>query len=332
MIVFVAGATGAIGRPLVKQLVSAGHEVIGTTRSASKAEQLRAAGAAGVVVDARDLHALRRAIITASPNVVVHQLTDLSRPLQSGRYEEWLRGTNALRRDVAPVLVDAAREAGARRVIAQSVTFMTAPSGPDVLDESAPLYLDAPEPLAATITANAAMEATVTQAHDIDGVILRYGFFYGPGTAYAPDGDVVQQIREGAYSIVGSGTGRFPFVHVDDAAAATVLALDQGPAGIYNIVDDAPALMRDWVPYLAQLLGAPQPPTVAAESAERDAGRQAVYYGTQLRGASNAKARRDLGFSPVYPEWRDGFSASLSGTRPHQRPASAHQAARVDVR
>ena len=209
MIVFVAGATGAIGRPLVKQLVSAGHEVIGTTRSASKAEQLRAAGAAGVVVDARDLHALRRAIITASPNVVVHQLTDLSRPLQSGRYDEWLRGTNALRRDVAPVLVDAAREAGARRVIAQSVIFMTAPSGLDVLDESAPLYLDAPEPLAATITANAAMEATVTQAHDIDGVILRYGFLYGPGTAYAPDGDVGS--RSGRARIRSSGVAAAAF-------------------------------------------------------------------------------------------------------------------------
>jgi nucleoside-diphosphate-sugar epimerase len=308
MIVFVAGATGAIGRPLVRQLITAGHDVIGTTRSAAMRDELRAAGAAGIVVDARDTGALRRAIVAASPEVVVHQLTALSRPLQPGRYDEWLRETNSLRRDVTPVLVGAAREAGARRVIAQSAAFMTAPSGPDVLDESAPLYLDAPAPLSGTITANAAMEAAVTQAQGIDGVILRYGFFYGPGTAYAPDGAIVQQIRDGAYPIVGEGCGRFPFIHVHDAAAATVLALDHGPPGTYNVVDDEPALMRDWVPCVARLLGAPPPASVSEERAER----QLVYYGMQLRGASNAKARRDLGFSAVYPDWRDGFRSSLA--------------------
>jgi 2-alkyl-3-oxoalkanoate reductase len=312
MIVFVLGATGAIGRPLVKQLVAAGHEVIGTTRSAGKAQQLRADGAAATIVDARDPDALRRAIIAASPHVVIDQLTDLSQPLHPGGFDEWLRGTVALRRDVTPALVDAAREAGASRVIAQTAAFATAPVGPDILDESAPLYLDAPEPLTGTITSNADVEAVVAQARDIEGVILRYGFFYGPGTAFAPDGDVVKQIRDGAYPIVGTGAGRFPFIHVHDAAALTVLALDHGSAGIYNVVDDSPAPMCEWVPYLANLVGAPRPPTVSAERAERDAGHQAVYYGTQLRGASNAKARRDLGFSPIYPDWRDGFRASLS--------------------
>ncbi len=319
MIVFLVGATGAIGRPLVKQLVAAGHEVIGTTRSAGKAEQLRAAGAAASIVDARDTDALRRAIVKASPHVVIDQLTDLSQPQQPGGFDDWLRGTVALRRDVTPALVNAARDAGAVRVIAQTAAFTTAPVGPHILDESAPLYLDSPEPLTGTITSNAAVEAVVTQAQDIDGVILRYGFFYGPGTAYAPDGVVVKQIRDGAYPIVGTGAGRFPFVHVHDAAALTVLALDHGPAGIYNAVDDSPAPMREWVPYVAGLIGAPPPPTVSAESAERDAGYQAVYYGTQLRGASNAKARRELGFSPLYPDWRDGFRASLSDATPSRR-------------
>src|SRR3712207_6827587 len=167
MIVFVVGATGAIGRPLIKQLVAAGHEVIGTTRSAGKAEQLRAAGAAATIVDARDTDALRRAIITASPHVVIDQLTDLSQPLHPGGFDDWLQGTIALRREVTPALVDAAREAGAFRVIAQSAAFMTAPVGPDIVDESAPLYLDAPKPLTGTITSNAALEAVVTQAQDI---------------------------------------------------------------------------------------------------------------------------------------------------------------------
>jgi nucleoside-diphosphate-sugar epimerase len=309
MIVFIAGATGAVGRPLVEQLVAAGHDVVGTTRSPEKLGQLRAAGAAGIVLDAFDDDALRRAIVGASPDVVIDELTDLSQPPRPGGYNEWLQTTNALRGDVTLGVVDAARAAGASRVIAQSAAFMTSPTGSDVVDETAPVYLDAPEPLTGTIASNVALEAAVTRARDIDGVVLRYGFFYGPGTAYAPGGDTLEQIRQGAYPIVGSGAGRFPFIHVDDAAGATVLALDRGSTGIYNVVDDHPAPMREWLPFLADLLGAPPPATVPAEDAEP----QFIYYGTQLRGASNAKARRELGFSPLYPDWRDGFRASLAG-------------------
>lgn len=312
MIVFIAGATGALGRPLVQQLVAAGHEVVGTTRSAEKLEHLRSAGASGIVVDARDIDALRRAIIAASPHVVIDQLTDLAQPLRPGGFGDWLKGTVALRRDVTPGLVDAARDGGASRVIAQSAAFMTAPGGPEIVDESASLYLDAPEPLTGTITSNAAREAVVTRAEDIDGVVLRYGFLYGPGTYYAPDGAFVEQIRHGAFPIVGTGAGRFPFIHVDDAAAATVLALDHGSTGIYNIVDDNPAPMHEWVPYVAHLIDAPPPARISVERAEREIGHQLVYYGTQLRGASNDKARRELGFSPVYPDWRDGLRALLA--------------------
>ena len=312
MIVFIAGATGAVGRPLVEQLVSAGHEVVGTTRSAEKLVQLRAAGASGIVVDARDSDALRRAIIAASPQVVIDQLTDLAQPLRPGGFGDWLKGTVALRRDVTPALVAAARDGGASRVIAQSAAFMTAPVGPEIVDESASLYLDAPEPLTGTITSNAALEAVVTRAEDIDGVVLRYGFLYGPGTYYAPDGAFVEQIRQGAFPIVGTGAGRFPFIHVDDAAAATVLALDYGSTGIYNVVDDNPAPMHEWVPYVADLIDAPPPARISVERAEREIGHQLVYYGTQLRGASNKKARRELGFSPVYPDWRDGLRGLLA--------------------
>lgn len=321
MIVFIAGATGAVGRPLVRQLVSAGHEVIGTTRSPEKQGHLRTAGASGVIVDARDIDALRRAIIAASPHVVIDQLTDLAQPLRPGGFGDWLKGTVALRRDVTPALVDAARDAGASRVIAQSAAFMTAPVGPEIVDESASLYLDAPEPLTETVTSNATLEAVVTRAEDIDGVVLRYGFLYGPGTYYAPDGAFVEQIRDGAFPIVGTGAGRFPFVHVDDAAAATVLALDHGSTGIYNVVDDNPAPMHEWVPYVAHLMDAPPPASISVERADREIGHQLVYYGTQLRGASNDKARRELGFSPVYPDWKDGFRASLApgtSTPPHR--------------
>ena len=312
MIVFIAGATGAVGRPLVEQLVSAGHEVVGTTRSAEKLGQLRSAGASGIVVDARDIDVLRRAIIAASPHVVIDQLTDLAQPLRPGGFGDWLKGTVALRRDVTPALVAAARDGGASRVIAQSAAFMTAPVGPEIVDESASLYLDAPEPLTGTITSNAALEAVVTRAEDIDGVVLRYGFLYGPGTYYAPDGAFVEQIRQGAFPIVGTGAGRFPFIHVDDAAAATVLALDYGSTGIYNVVDDNPAPMHEWVPYVADLIDAPPPARISVERAEREIGHQLVYYGTQLRGASNKKARRELGFSPVYPDWRDGLRGLLA--------------------
>ena len=149
---------------------------------------------------------------------------------------------------------------------------MTAPVGPEIVDESASLYLDAPEPLTGTITSNAALEAVVTRAEDIDGVVLRYGFLYGPGTYYAPDGAFVEQIREGAFPIVGTGAGRFPFIHVDDAAAATVLALDHGSTGIYNVVDDNPAPMHEWVPYVAHLIDAPPPASISVERAEREIG------------------------------------------------------------
>ena len=311
MNVFVAGATGAIGRPLVAQLLAAGHRVVGTTRSASKAKRLEAAGAEAVVVDALDGEVLRTAILAASPDVVLHQLTDLSTPMSAGAYESWVAGTDRLRREVTPTLVAAAREAGARRVIAQSVSFMTAPEGPAVLDETAPLYLPAPAPLTGTITAQAVLEDEVTSAEGVEGVVLRYGFFYGPGTSWAPDGEIVDLVRAGEYPIVGSGDGRYAFIHVDDAAAATVLALRAGDPGIYNIVDDEPAAMREWVPYLAELVGAPAPPTVPASEAARDVGEQIVYYGTRMRGASNAKARAGLGFEPRYRSWREGFRATF---------------------
>jgi len=310
--VLVAGATGAIGRPLVARLAAAGHEVTGTTRSDAGARLLRGLGAAPAVVDATDTDALAAAVAAARPEVVVHQLTALSQPPGEEGYDAWLEATNRLRRDVTPALVAAAARAGARRLIAQSVVFMTAPEGPPVGDETARVWTEAPPPLAGTIGANLAMEDAVLGAPDLEGVVLRYGFFYGPGTMYAPGGTVAEALRAGRYPLVGDGDGVTSFVHTDDAAAATVSALTRGAPGVYNVVDDEPAPVREWAPVLARLLGGPPPARLDERTAARELGAQAVYYGAHLRGASNARARRELGFAPRYPSWRTGFAQMVA--------------------
>ena len=311
MRVFLAGATGAVGRPLVRRLVEAGHDVVGTTRSEAKVDALRAAGAEPVVVDAFDLDAMRDAVSDARPEVVVHQLTALSKPFNPRRYGEWIAETNRLRREVTPTLVDAARSAGARRIVAQNVAFMTAPRGPWVVGEEAPLFTDAPRSFREAVQACTALERAVVGADEIEGLVLRYGFFYGSGTSYAPDGDLTAEVRRRRFPIVGSGEGRFSFLHVEDAAAATVDALDRGQPGVYNVCDDEPAPMREWLPEMARMLGARRPFRVPAFVARLAAGHAAVHYGTSLRGASNAKARRELGWVPAHPSWRTGFEETL---------------------
>ena len=311
MKVFLAGATGVIGAPLVPRLLAAGHDVTGTTRVAGRAQDLRAAGVEPVVLDAFDADAVRAAVLAARPEVVILQLTALPRRINPRRYAEAMEPTSRLREETTPVFVAAAREAGARRVVVQSISFVTGPDGPPVHDETAPLYLDGPGAIGAPIRATAAMERCVTGADGLDGVVLRYGFLYGPGTVFAPDGSSVEEIRKRRYPVVGSGEGRFSFVHVEDAAAATVLALDTGAAGIYNITDDDPAPMRDWLPEAARIIGAPKPRRVPAWVARLAVGPHAVHWGTTLRGNANAKARRDLGFVPAYPTWREGFTQAL---------------------
>ncbi len=303
--VFLAGGTGALGRPLLPRLLAAGHQVTATTRSPARAEQLRAAGAEPAVVDAFDAVALRAAVTAAHPDVVVHQLTALATPAED--YGSWLADTNRLRAEVTPVLVHAARNAGARRVVAQSASFTTAPRGPWLLDEDAPLYTDAPGALRGHVEANLVLERTVLGTDGVDGIVLRYGFLYGPGTAFAPGGGFAEAVRTGNQPVVGDGAGRYPFVHVDDAAAVTVSAVERGAPGVYNVVDDDPAPMREWVPFLARLLGGPEPAVVPADVAGRDLGPQVVYYGTQLRGASNDRAKRELGLRLTRPSWRSGF-------------------------
>ncbi len=308
MKVFVAGASGAIGRPLVRQLAAAGHEVTGTTRREERAEQICAAGAQAVVCDALDRPALEAAVAEAAPEVVVHLLTALP-PRLDYRAKDPLGPTSRLRREGTRNLVAAAQAAGVRRVVAESVAFLYAPEGDWVKDEEAPLFLGAPDPFGDAVDALADLERQVTGAERIEGVVLRYGWLYGPGTYFDRDGSQTEDVRKRKAPVVGRGTGLFSFVQVEDAAAATVAAVGGGAApGIYNVVDDEPAPYREWLPVFAEAVGAKRPLRVPVWLARLVAGRAAATMTVELRGASNAKAKRELGWQPRYASWREGFA------------------------
>jgi 2-alkyl-3-oxoalkanoate reductase len=304
MRVFVAGGTGVVGRPLVDALLARGHQVTASTRMPVNLPLIEALGARPVLMDGLDDAAVRQAILGAQPEVIINQMTALSGP--SGDYETWLTVTNRLRSEGTKTLMSAAREAGCRRVVAQSASFMTRP-GSGRTDESSPPYLEGPEPIGSHIQANIAAEELVLSTPGIEGVVLRYGFLYGLGTAIGPGGDIATAVRAGDAPIVGAGAGQYPFVHVRDATSATLQAVDRGSPGTYNVVDDEPAAQNEWLPYLAEILGGPTPRHVSEEEAAEQLGIQTVYYGNQLRAASNAKAKSELGWILAYPSWREGF-------------------------
>jgi 2-alkyl-3-oxoalkanoate reductase len=309
--VFVAGASGAIGRPLVRQLIEAGHAVVGTTRSPERAEGLRALGASPTVLDAHDTDALKSAVVAAQPDVVVNQLTSLPDRLDYRRAEETFGATNRLRGEAGPLLAGVAAEAGARRLISQSICFYYASTGKPAHTEDDPLMqLPAETPGARGMIAVEALERSTLETPGLEGVVLRYGFFYGPGTAYASDGTWAEDVRRRRLPVVGKGTGIFSFIHVEDAASATVAALDRG-SGIYNVSDDEPARMADWVPVYAEALGAKPPRRIPLWLARFVAGKQAAVMAERLEGVSNEKAKRELGWAPRYPSWRRGFRQAL---------------------
>ncbi len=311
MRVFVAGAGGVIGRRLVPMLVDAGHEVTGTTRRPERMDAIRAQGAGPVRVDVYDVDALTAAVVAARPEVVVHELTDIPPAIDPKRYGEQMAGNDRIRVEGTRNLVAAALAAGAGRLVAQSIAFAYRPEGGDTRDEEDPLYLDAPDPMGPTILALAKLEEQVLGAEPMEGVVLRYGYFYGPGTVYASDGSTAARVRRHRFPVVGAGNGVFSFVHVDDAAAATVLALDRGDPGVYNIVDDEPSPVSEWLPEYARVLGAKPPGTVPIWLARAAGGGRMVHIMEDLRGASNAKARAELGFIPMYRSWREGFREGL---------------------
>ena len=310
MRVFVAGGTGAIGRPLVPQLVAAGHEVTAITRSEERAEWLRSVGTEAVVCDAMDAAALRAAVAAARPEGIVHQLTDLPKEFNPrgpvGR-------TGDLRSQAGTNLIEAGREAGAKRVVAQSIAFVYAPEGDWVKDESAPV-LDPDElggVLGEQLRGTYEMERQVTEAERMEGLVLRYGFFYGPGTWYARGTGLAKRFEKRQFPVVGDGAGTFSFVHVDDAASATVAALERGSSGIYNVVDDEPAPGHQWMPAFAEAVGGKPPRRVPVWLARLVAGKRNAMMATVMRGASNEKAKREIGWQPRYPSWRQGFREGL---------------------
>ncbi len=309
MKVFLAGASGAIGRRLVPQLLEAGHEVTGMTRMEAGAEQIRGAGAGAVVCDAFDRERLGSALGEAAPEVVIHQLTALPQDYDIRKID--YGPTNRLRTEGTRNLIEASRAAGARRMLAQSITFLIAPEGERVRDEDARPYSDAPAPFDTGVAATVEMEHLVTGTPGLDGLVLRYGFFYGPGTYYAADGYLAEETRKRRQPIVGGGGGVFSFCHVDDAASATVAAVERGAPGVYNVCDDEPAAMSEWLPYYAEAIGARKPLRVPVLVARVLAGRFAVAMATELRGASNAKVKRELAWEPRYASWRQGFREAL---------------------
>jgi nucleoside-diphosphate-sugar epimerase len=324
MRVFVVGATGAIGTRLVPQLIGRGHEVIGTSRSPGNAERVRALGAEPITLDLLDAGAVRKAVLDAKPDAIVHQATALSGVRFSKDLDRSFAQTNRLRTEGTDNLLAAAREAGMRRFVAQSVASFGryAREGGPVKTEDDPLD---PTPVKGMREVNAAMRHLEQAVTDAGGIVLRYGGFYGA----ANDG-LLEPVRKRQFPIVGDGGGVFSWIHLHDAATATVLALEHDGPAIYNIVDDEPAPVREWLPVLADALGAKPPRHVPVWLARLIAGEGAVMMGTEARGASNAKAKRELGWTLRYPSWRQGFAevyAKLTGSTEEAAPVERPRAA-----
>jgi nucleoside-diphosphate-sugar epimerase len=318
MKVFVAGATGALGRTLVPQLVARGHEVVGMTRSAAKQDLVRSLGGRPAVADALDPDAVAQAVASAEPDVIVHELTALSGELSARDMRHPERSpavimTNRLRTEGTDHLLAAGRAVGARRFVAQSFgAFRYARTGGPVQTEADPLE-DPPAALQAQLAGILRLERTVTTIDWGEGVVLRYGSFYGPGTAIsrAPDALMAALVRKRRFPIVGTGAGIMSHVHIDDAAAATVAAIEHGDPGIYNVVDDEPAPLREWLPVLASALDAKRPRRIPRWLGRLAAGEAATIMMTEARGSSNEKAKRELGWQLRYPSWRLGFAQGL---------------------
>jgi nucleoside-diphosphate-sugar epimerase len=313
MKVFVAGATGALGRQLLPRLVAAGYDTVGMTRDPGKRELIESLGAEAAVADALDAAAVRRAVLAAEPDVVVHQLTALA-AVDIRHWDRSFAVTNRLRTEGTDNLMAAALEAGASRFIAQSYAGWPAPrNGARVTTEEDGLDPSPIEPMRATHAAIARLERTVTEAEGIDGIVLRYGAFYGPGTSLSaePGAEQSEAVRAGRFPVVGGGHGVWSFVHIADAATATVAAIERGRPGIYNVVDDEPGEVREWLPELAHRLGGPSPRSVPRLVGRVLAGETAVFMMTEVRGASNDKAKDELGWRPAYPSWRQGFAEGI---------------------
>ena len=311
MRVFVAGATGAIGKQLVPRLVEAGHEVHGMTRSESKQAMLYELGAVPVVADALDPDQVAEAVGRARPEVIVHQLTAIPEKLDLSHFDRDFALSNRLRTEGTNHLLSAGQAVGVRRFVAQSFgAWSYVRTGGPVKSEEDPLDPAPAREVRNTLGAIRHLEQAVLGAGWTEGIVLRYGAFYGPGTSLAPGSAQVELVRKRKFPLVGDGGGVWSFIHVADAAEATVAAVEHGSRGVYNIVDDDPAPVAEWLPALAQEIGAKKPMRVPRFIGRLFAGEAGVVMMTEVRGASNAKAKRELGWRPAHPSWRQGFAAA----------------------
>jgi nucleoside-diphosphate-sugar epimerase len=314
MRILIAGGSGVVGSHLIPELVGRGHEVAATTRSDTKAAALEALGAQPVVVDLLDRGASIRAALEVRPEVVVHQATALSGRLSLRRFDASFAETNRLRTRGTDNLLAAAAAAGSRRFVAQSFTgWPNAREGAAVKTEADPLDPHPPAAARKTLAALRHLEEAVTSSRGIAGVVLRYGTLYGPGTALGRGGELLELVRRGKLPLVGDGGGVWSFLHVTDMSRATVAAIEGTARGIFNVVDDEPAPVADWLPYLAQLVSAREPRRIPAWLARLVIGEQGVAMMTAMRGSSNERAKRELGWRLAYPSWREGFSAEVAG-------------------
>ncbi len=308
MRVFVAGATGALGRYLVPGLVAAGHEVIATTRTPGKVAQLREAGAEPLVVDGLDREAVIAAVLAAAPEVIVHEMTALADMRGLRKVDQVFAATNELRTRGTDNLLTAATRAGTRRIVAQGHNFVYERSGGPVKTEVDPLD-SRPLPSAARTAAAMKHVDTIVPLTAPEGIVLRYGTFYGPGASES----LLDSVRKRQVPVVGGGTGIWSFIEITDAAAATHAAIERGAPGVYNVVDNDPAPVAEWLPYLAKVAGAKPPLRLPAWLGRLLAGEFVLEQMTNARGCSNEKARKELGWEPRYPSWREGFRAWVSG-------------------
>ena len=313
MRILLAGATGAIGGQLVPLLVAGGHHIIATTRTPEKLERLRAQGTEPVVVDGLDRDAVMKTVVSSKPDVIVHQMTALASMRSLKHFDDEFAVTNRLRTEGTSHLLAAARAAGTHRLVAQSYAGWTSERrGGRVKTEEDPLDPHPPKAMSRTLAAIRALEHMVLNTSGVTGTVLRYGSLYGPGTSTSDHGEIVELIRQRKFPLVGNGAGVWSFIHVADAARSTELALERDAPGIYNIVDDDPAEVSVWLPYLARAVGAKPPIRVPAWIGRFAVGDAGVSMMTQVRGSSNAKAKHALGWQPEYASWRDGFQRGLS--------------------
>ena len=318
MRVFVAGGTGVIGRSLIPALTAAGHQVTATTRSPAKAGLLMSLGAEPAVADGLDRGATCEAVARARPDVIIHQMTGLAGAADMRHFDRTFAVTNALRTAGTDYLLEAARATGTRRFIAQSFTgWPNARTGGPVKTEDDPLDPAPPARMRESMRAIRHLEAAVPSGVP-EGIVLRYGILYGPGAS----DDIVAPVRKGRLPVIGDGAGVWSFTHVTDAAAATALATERGLPGVYNIVDDDPAPVAEWLPYLAGTVGARRPWRVPAWAGRLLAGDSVLSLMTQIRGSSNARARREFGWTPRYASWRSGFATGLSDDHDAERDQS----------